>query len=148
MKLQKTNAGVPRQTVERKRAVEQFRIVVESAPNGLLMTDEKGTIVLANSQIEKLFGYAKKELLGQSLEILVPERFRSRHQAHRQRFSAAPRARPIHGRPELFGLRKDGSEFSVEIGLNPIEMRGGIHVLASILDITERKAADEKMRQS
>jgi PAS domain S-box-containing protein len=148
MKLQETSAESSREIAEHKRAVEQFRLVVEAAPNGLLMTDEKGIVVLANSQIEKLFGYAKQELLGQSLEILVPERFRGRHHAHRERFSAAPQARPVHGRPELFGLRKDGSEFPVEIGLNPIKMASGTHVLASIMDITERKAADERMRQS
>ena len=147
-KLQDLNAHLSREMVERKRALEHFRLVVEAAPNGLLMTNEKGIIVLANSQIETLFHYSKKELLGQSIETLLPERFRRKHSADRASFHAAPKARPMDGGREFLGLRKDGSEFPVEIGLNPIKMPTGTHVLASIMDITERKAIDERVRQS
>ena len=135
-KLQDLNAHLSREMVERKRALEHFCLVVEAAPNGLLMTNEKGIIVLANSQIETLFHYSKKELLGQSIETLLPERFRRMHSADRASFHAAPKARPMDGGREFLGLRKDGSEFPVEIGLNPIKMPTGTHVLASIMDIT------------
>jgi len=147
-KLRDANADLSREIVERRRALEHFRLVVEAAPNGLLMTNEKGNIVLANSQIETLFHYSKKELLGQSIETLLPERFRKKHSADRASFNTAPKARPMGGGREFFGLRKDGSEFPVEIGLNPIQMATGTHVLASIMDITERKAIDERVRQS
>jgi len=147
-KLQDLNAHLSRVMVERKRALEHFRLVVEAAPNGLLMTNEKGIIVLANSQTEKLFHYSKKELLGQSIDMLLPERFRRKHSPNRASFHTAPKAGPMGGGREFLGLRKDGSEFPVEIGLNPIMMPTGTHVLASIMDITERKAIDERVRQS
>jgi len=147
-KLQDANADLSREVVERRRALEHFRLVVEAAPNGLLMTNEQGIIVSVNSQIETLFHYSKKELLGQSIETLMPERFRSKHTAIRASFLAAPKARPMGGARELVGMRKDGSEFPVEIGLNPIQMPTGTHVLASIMDITERTAIEERVRQS
>ncbi|HKQ62235.1 MAG TPA: PAS domain S-box protein [Candidatus Polarisedimenticolaceae bacterium] len=131
---------------ERKRAEERFRIAVESAPNAMVMIDADGRIVLVNAQTEKLFGYGRDELLGQSVDLLVPERFRGRHPGHREKFFAAPAVRSMGAGRELYGRRKDGGEFPVEIGLNPIETEQGPVVLSAIVDITERKRAEERFR--
>ncbi|HEU0296372.1 MAG TPA: PAS domain S-box protein [Anaerolineales bacterium] len=133
---------------ERKRAEERFRLVVEAAPNSIVMADGGGRIVLVNAQTERLFGYRREELIGQSVETLVPERYRRGHPNHRAIFMDHPSARPMGVGRDLFGLRKDGSEFPVEIGLNPIETEHGLMVLASIVDITERKRAEEILRES
>ena len=124
---------------ERKRAEERFRLVVESAPNGIVMVDHVGKILLVNTQIEKSFGYSRTELIGQRIEMLVPERFRGKHPEYRKEFMASPNARPMGAGRDLFGLRKDGTEFPIEIGLNPIETEQGTLVLSTIVDITERK---------
>jgi PAS domain S-box-containing protein len=129
---------------ERKRSVEQFRLAIEAAPTGMLMMNDSGVIVLVNVQIEKLFGYRREELLGQRIELLVPERFRSRHPDFRASFFADPRARAMGGGRELHGLRKDGSEVPIEIGLNPLQTQEGRFVLSSVVDITERKRANEE----
>ncbi|HSF57870.1 MAG TPA: PAS domain S-box protein, partial [Candidatus Binatia bacterium] len=103
---------------------------------------------LANSQIEKMFGYTKTELLGQPIEILVPERARAQHVARREIFLSQPTARPMGSGGELYGLRKDGSEFPLEIGLNPLQTGGQSLILASVIDITERKQAESALRES
>lgn len=133
---------------ERKRAEEQFRLVVESAPCGLVMVDEAGTVLLVNPQLVQQFGYSQQELLGQPIENLVPERFRSRHPDHRMAFQDSPSARPMGGGRDLFGRRKDGSEFPVEIGLNPIQTSSGLRILATVADIGERKQAERQIRLS
>jgi PAS domain S-box-containing protein len=131
---------------QRKRAEERFRQAVESAPNGMVMIDPKGTITLVNAQTEKLFGYGREELLGQPVELLVPERFRAKHPEYRSGFFANPQVRSMGVGRDLFGRRKDGSEFPVEIGLNPIKTDEGLMVLSAIVDITERKRAEEALR--
>jgi len=128
---------------ERKRAEERLRLVVEAAPNAMIMVDKDGAIVLVNSQTEKLFGYPRQELLHKPIEILVPERFRGQHPGHRRSFFAAPQARAMGAGRDLYGLLKDGREVPIEIGLNPLETQEGTFVLASIIDITERKRAEE-----
>lgn len=133
---------------ERKRAEERFRQVIEGSPIGKLMIDREGRINLVNAQIEKSFGYSRDELLGQPIEMLVPERFRAAHPAYRKGFIANPVTRPMGAGRDLYGLRKDGSEFPVEIGLNPLETEQGVMVLGTIVDITERKQAEEKLRRS
>ena len=120
--------------------IETVAQAIEAAPTGMLAIDGSGTIILANSQTERLFGYSSAEMLGQSIEMLVPERYRSKHTAERARFHDAPRTRPMGDGPELFGRRRDGSEFPVEIGLNPFGKAGGDFVLASVMDITARRA--------
>lgn len=131
-----------------QQAEERFRQLIEGAPNGIVMVDQGGNIVLVNAQIEKSFGYSRDELLGQPIEMLVPERFRARHPAYREQFGVAPTTRSMGAGRDLFGLRRDGSEFPVEIGLNPIETDRGMMVLGTIADITERKRAEEKLRKS
>lgn len=132
---------------ERKRAEERFRLVVEAAPNAMIMVDSKGLMTLVNQQAEHLFGYSREELLGQPVDMLVPARYRSHHPGHRSTFAERPSARAMGAGRDLFGLRKDGSEMPIEIGLNPIQTGEGRFVLASIIDITERKRAESQFRQ-
>ncbi|MDV6236935.1 PAS domain S-box protein [Leptospira ellisii] len=124
---------------ERKKALERFRSVVESAPNAMVLVNREGTIALVNNQTERLFGYERNELIGNKLELLLPERFRNNHPNHRNHFFTSPTVRSMGAGRDLFALRKDGSEIQVEIGLNPIDSDEGTMVLASIIDITERK---------
>lgn len=133
---------------ERKRAEERFRLVVEAAPNAMLMADQHRRITLVNRNAETLFGYSRTELIGESLEKLVPERFRERHPDHVAGFFADPKARSMGEGRELFGRRKNGTEVPIEIGLNPIDTPAGLYTLASIIDITARKQADDELRRS
>ncbi|MCQ8104137.1 PAS domain S-box protein [Methylomonas sp. SURF-2] len=132
----------------RKRMERRFRQAVESAPNAIVMINESGRIVMVNAQTELSFGYQRNELIGREVELLVPERFRSAHIAFRQAYLAAPVSRPMGAGRDLYGLRKDGSEFPVEIGLGLIDDENGNIVLSSIVDITERKNANDKLRQA
>lgn len=138
--------GVGSDLTERKREQEQFRLVVEGAPNGILMVDEAGLVKLVNSQTEKLFGYTRNELIGQRIEILLPESLDGQHQHHRQQFFADPKARAMGAGRDLSARRKDGSEFPVEIGLNPIVTAEGTAVLATVVDVTQRKRDEVALR--
>ena len=132
---------------ERKKAEERFRLVVESAPNAMVLINEEGTITLVNAQAERLFGYSREAMVGQKLEMLIPERFRREHPDHRSGFFSRPQTRAMGAGRDLFALRSDGQELQVEIGLNPIETPEGTKVLASIIDITERKIREEGARK-
>lgn len=132
---------------ERKRAEERFRLAVESAPNAMVMINGEGKIVLVNIQTERLFGYSRDELLGGSVEMLVPDRFRGEHPRYRNDFFAKPVARAMGIGRDLYGRRKDGSEFPVEIGLNPIDTGSETLVLSAIVDITGRKEAEARARK-
>jgi PAS domain S-box-containing protein len=127
---------------------QQFRLVVEAAPNGMLLVDEHGTIMMVNASVLRQFGYEREELLGQSVEMLIPATSRFGHRQHRAGFSKAPETRSMGGGRELFGLRKDGSEIPVEIGLTPIQTATGMQVVASILDITDRKRLEMRLRRA
>ncbi|MCK9395888.1 MAG: PAS domain S-box protein [Methylobacter sp.] len=133
---------------QRERREHLFRQAVESAPNALVMANESGIILLVNLQTVTSFGYSSTELIGQSVEMLVPERFRSAHIGFRQAYFASPVSRPMGAGRELYGLRKDGTEFPVEIGLSFIDDEDGIIVLSSIVDITERKRLEHRFRQA
>ncbi len=128
-------------------AVElRFRAVIDAAPSGLLVVDAQGRIVLANRQIERMFGYAREELLGSPIEMLVPERFAAAHVLQREDFVKGARTRPMGAGKELFGLRKDRVEIPLDIGLTPIEAGEGLYVLAAIVDISARKRAEDRFR--
>ena len=129
---------------ERKQAEELFQLATEASPSGVVLVDHQGRILLVNAHIEELFGFARDELIGKSFDVLVPERFAPSHFNHRANFFAAAETRAIGARRELFGRRKDGSEFRVEIGLNPIQTPRGLLVLANVVDISARLAAEER----
>jgi two-component system sensor kinase FixL len=139
--------GVSVDVTAQKYAEDRFRLVVEGSPNGIILVNEQGRIELVNAQAEKLFGYRREELIGQSIEVLVPPRFHDAHPIHRLKFVAEPAARTMGVGRELFGQRKDGSEFPVEIGTSPIQGEKGILVLAVIVDISARKQAEAESRQ-
>ena len=126
----------------------QFKLAVESAPCGMLMVGSDGLISMVNTRIEQMFGYTREELLGKPVEFLIPARHRPLHQVARSEFVSAPAVRPMGAGRELSGLRKDGSECPVEIGLNPVSMASGASVLATVIDITDQRLAERRLRES
>lgn len=134
-------------TTQREFAPEAYRSIVESAPDAMVVVDSQGRIVLVNAQVEQLFGYAREELIGETVEILIPERFRSRHVAHRNKYESDRRVRPIGDGLSLFGLRKNRSAFPVEISLSPIRTGGVSFTAAAIRDVTEHKRLELELTQ-
>jgi PAS domain S-box-containing protein len=126
-----------------KQAEEQFRLSVEAAPNGTVLANGDGTIVVVNKQVERLFGYRRDELIGQNVDLLVPERFRAQHPTDRANYTSNPSVRLMGTGRDVFARRKDGSEFPVEIGLSPIVTAQGTMILSAIVDITARKHWEE-----
>lgn len=147
-------AKVTRDFTERRRVEEElresekrFRSLFESSPDAIVLSDKSGTITELNGQVEKFFGYSRGELIGQPVEILVPERFRQPHPQRRAEYSEKSRTRPMGAGLELFGRRKDGSEFPADIMLSPVELAGGRMVLSVIRDISEKVRAKEALER-
>ena len=133
--------AVIRDVSQQFRQQEELRLIIEQAPNALIMADSQGQIMVSNAQALRLFGYSAEELVGQSVELLVPDVVRAKHPQLRSRFVQAPKARAMGAGRDLTARRKDGSEVAVEIGLNPIDTRLGQFVIASVVDISERQRA-------
>ena len=131
-----------------RRGERQWRSLFEFSPDAIVVSDREGRISEVNGQVEKFFGYARSELLGQPIEILIPERFRQTHPRHRNGYSHQPRVRPMGAALELYGRRKDGSEFPVDIMLGPVEAAEGRVVLSVIRDLTQKKEAEEALQRS
>jgi PAS domain S-box-containing protein len=139
---------ISRDITESTRAETKLRRFVAAAPDAIVIVDGAGKIVSANSQTERVFGYSSMEILGKSVDLLVPKRLRGAHEKHRAEYARQPKVRPMGSGRELLGLRKDGTEFPVEISLAPIEVEEIILVAAAIRDITERKILDTRLRES
>ena len=134
--------GTAQDITGRRRGEEQFRDLLETAPDGIVIVDGDGRIVLVNRQTEKLFGWSRDHLVGQSVEVLLPERFRARHLVHRQAYSASDlELRPMGADLDLYARRADGTEFPVEISLSPLRTEQGVWVSAAVRDVSERKLA-------
>jgi len=140
--------AVQQENRERRRAEEKFRDLLETAPDAMVIVNEKGEIVIVNSQTERLFGYERGELYGQSIEMLMAPRFRERHIGHRTAYLQKPKERPMGLGLELFGLHKDGHEFQVDISLSPLQTEAGLLVTATVRDVTAAKSAEKALRES
>jgi PAS domain S-box-containing protein len=123
-----------------------WELIVEAAPSGMVMVDRAGKIVLVNQLIQTMFGYSREALIGEPIDLLIPERFRGNHSEQRMNYFAKPEPRSMGSGRDLYGMRKNGTEFPVEIGLNPLEKNGELFVLASVVDITERKEREKSFQ--
>ena len=132
---------------ENQQSINWFELIVEGAPDAIVMADHGGIITLVNARAEQMFGYARSELIGRPIELLVPQHFRAEHRGQVARFLAKPVTRPMGAGRELYGVRKDGVEVPIEIGLKPLESPQGLFTLASIIDISERRRAEEALQQ-
>jgi PAS domain S-box-containing protein len=125
-----------------------FRALIDAAPDGLVVCDQNGKLVLVNAEAERMFGYAHDELPGKAIEALIPEHVRPRHQHHLASYTAAPRLRPMGSNLDLRGRRKDGSEFPVEISLSPFETDRGVLIIAGVRDVTDRRQLERENKRA
>ncbi|MGH9326753.1 MAG: MASE1 domain-containing protein [Terriglobia bacterium] len=145
-RVRERTAKLNRDITRLRRAEQKFRALLASAPDAMVVINRQGEIVFADTMMEKVFGYAPAELLGKPVEVLVPKRFRSRHISHRTDFCGEARVRRMGEGLELYGLRKDGSEFPVEISMSPMESEEGLLVVRTIRDVSGRKRAETELR--
>src|SRR4029077_843457 len=143
--IQEHAKGLEHEIEERKRAELRFRMLLETSPTGIVISNGMGKIEDVNAEALRMFGYAREELVGQMIEILVPHRLQRAHEGHRADYAHDLRTRPMRTGMELFGRRKDGTEFPVEIGLGPLATRDGILISSMIVDITARKKMEEQL---
>ena len=146
--IQKHAAELEAEVEERKRAESRFRMLIETAPMGIVIADKKGRISEVNAQALQMFGYEREELAGQFVETLLPERLRTSHRGHRIEYATDPHARPMGVGTELFARRKDGTEFPVEVSLGPLETKEETLISSVIVDITARKKVEKQLRLS
>jgi diguanylate cyclase (GGDEF)-like protein/PAS domain S-box-containing protein len=139
----RTLCVLARDLTDRMRQHERFRLAIQSSPCAMVVANETGTIVMANRETERLFGYDSGELVGQSIEILVPDAARTQHRRDRERYWDAPQVRPMGRHRDLIAQRRDGTTMPVEIGLNPVAASEGNLVVSAIVDLTERKLAEQ-----
>ncbi len=132
----------------RKEAEQKFSALLHSAPDAMVIVNDEGNIQLVNRQAEKVFGYAREELVGMGVECLMPERFRGKHVDFRTGYTEAPKTRQMGTGLEQFGLRRDGSEFPIDVSLSPMDTGQGVLVIAALRDVTERKQAEAALKDS
>ncbi len=140
--------SIIRDVTERRQAEARFRGLLKSAPDGIIVVDVSGRMLIVNTQVEKMFGYAREELIGQPIEVLVPDRLQAMHVSHREGYFKSPKTRPMGAGRALMGRKRDATEFPVEISLSPLETDQGILITSLIRDITERRRADEQLKAS
>lgn len=146
MERERIKRSMPNDDLSRGWTDAQCRALLDAAPDAMLVCDAEGRITLVNREVERLFGYPRDELVGQTVELLIPERFRPEHPAHRQSYVNQARVRPMGAALSLRGRRKDGSEFPVEISLSPLESPDGLMVVAAVRDESERETAATRLR--
>lgn len=146
--LEQSNQRLEAEIDARKQAEERFKLVVEHAPSGMVMTSPQGVIEMMNLQTENIFGYSREELLGKPIEMLVPQKYQENHPSLRHSFYQAPDPRAMGKGRDLFGLRKDGTEVPLEVALNPISTDSGTVVLAAIVDISDRKQREQHIQNA
>lgn len=140
--------GQIRDISDRKKAEQRFQLAVEAAPNAMIMVNAEGRIVMVNGRAEQMFGYAREEMVGQTVELLLPEQFQQSHVAQRTAYLNCPEPRAMGAGRDLFARHKNGKLIPVEIGLNPIETEEGIFVLSAIVDITERNRIEQRFHRA